>query len=442
MGAPARGLSFSLRLGYGAAAGSLALANTAILFFLLKFLVDVAGLSPAVAGTVLLVGKAWDAVSDPLVGRLSDSTRTRMGMRRPWILGGSLPFVALFATIWWGFGGADFGGGLGLAVAFALLLVLYNTAYTCVVVPYGALTPVLTQDYDERTRLNGARMGWSMVGGIVAGVAFPMMFNAWSWTVGGLVIGALMVPGLAIMLWTTRGRDPVVEVEQRGSMWSVFKVRAFRRTAILFVLAWTTIAVLSALVPFYVEHHLHAPQLLDAVFAAIQVSALVTIPLVVLLSKRFQKHLAYAVCVVAWGAVLLGLSLVPEGMTTPALIIAALAGPGVAAAHVLPWSMLPDVVEEDRVEHGQDRAGAFYGAMTFLEKAGTALALWGLGIGLELFGYAEGAATQPESARLAICVLIGPLPAVVLIVAALLAWRRPPLTRGAHQALVQTLGAE
>ncbi len=76
-------LPFSLRHGYGVAAASLALANTAVMFFLLKFLVDVAGLSPAAAGTVLLVGKAWDAISDPLVGKLSDGTRTAMGMRRP-----------------------------------------------------------------------------------------------------------------------------------------------------------------------------------------------------------------------------------------------------------------------------------------------------------------------------------------------------------------------
>jgi GPH family glycoside/pentoside/hexuronide:cation symporter len=437
----AQRLPHRLLHGYGAAAGSLALANTAVMFFLLKFLVDVAGLTPGVAGTVLLVGKAWDAVSDPLVGRLSDLTRTRWGMRRPWIAGGTLPFVLLFASIWWGFGGADFGGGLALAVAYSLLLVVYNTAYTCVVVPYGALTPALTQDYDERTRLNGARMIWSMAGGIVAGVAFPMIFNQSSWALAGVFIAGLMVPGLLITLWATRGRDPVVEVPPQGSIWSVFGCRAFRRTAILFLLAWSTISVLSALVPFYVEHHLHRPGLLDAMFAAIQISALVTIPLVVLLSKRLQKHIAYALCMAAWAAVLVLLSAVPEGAVTPALLLALVVGPGVAAAHVLPWSMLPDVVEEDKVAQGEDRAGAFYGAMTFLEKSGTAVALWGLGIGLELAGYAEGVATQPESARLAICGLIGPLPALVLIGAALLAWRYPPMTRAGHRALVEDLEA-
>jgi glycoside/pentoside/hexuronide:cation symporter, GPH family len=279
------------------------------------------------------------------------------------------------------------------------------------------------------------------VGGIVAGVAFPLMFHAWSWTAGGIVIGLLMIPGLAVMLFVTRGRDPVESSVSPGPLWSVLGVKAFRRTAILFVLAWTTIAVVSALVPFYAEHQMHRPDLLDALFAAIQVSALVAIPGVVWLSRRFQKHLAYAVAVAVWGVVLLGLSVVPEGAIVPALVAAALAGPGVAAAHVLPWSMLPDVVEEDRLSTGRDRSGAFYGAMTFLEKSATALSLWGLGMALEVAGYAEGAATQPDSARRAICFMVGPIPALFLTIAALVAWRMPPMTRERHQALVARLGS-
>ena len=166
----AESLPLRIRHGYGAAAASIALANTAILFFLLKFLVDVAGLRPAVAGTVLLVGKAWDAFADPVVGRLSDRTKSAWGARRPWIAFATVPFCALFAALWQRLPLE----GTALAVATAVLLIAYNTAYTAVTVPYGALTPALTRDYDERTRLNGARMTWSMAGGLVSGVAFPM----------------------------------------------------------------------------------------------------------------------------------------------------------------------------------------------------------------------------------------------------------------------------
>lgn len=435
---PASPLPAGLRHGYGAAAASLAIANTAVMFFLLWFLVDRAGLSPAAAGTVLLVGKVWDAVSDPLIGRLSDGTRSRFGRRRAWVAAGSLPFMLLFASLWWGL---PFTGWL-LVVAYAGLLVVYSTAYTAVVVPYGALTPDLTRDYDERTRLNAARMGWSMAGGMAAGILLPLVARrTGSWGLGAAMLAVLMIPGLVVMLRATRGRDlegPPANAAT-GSMWSVLSNEAFRRTAVLFVLAWTSIATLSALVPFFVNHHLKHPGLLDAAFAAIQFSALLCIPLVAWLARKLDKARAYAVCIATWAVVLLGLAAVPSGTGVAALVVAALCGPGVAAAHVLPWSMLPDVVEADQVATGQDRAGAFYGVMTFLEKSATAVALWGVGVGLEVSGWVEGADVQPDGALRALLVMIGPVPAVALTVAVVLALLRPPMGREVHRALVDAL---
>lgn len=426
-------LPASVRHGYGLAAFSIAIANTAVMFFLLKYLIDGAGLSPALAGWVLLAGKVWDGVIDPIAGRAIDATRTSWGSRRPWIAGATVPFALLFAALWWPL---PFSGA-GLAVATAALLIVYNTAYSLITVPYGALTPALTHDYDERTRLNGSRMAWSMVGGLVAGVAFPLLLRAWGWGYAGLVLAALIVPPLVVTVAATRGRDPIGPADDEGgqAMWDVLRRRDFRRTAGLFLCAWSAIAVLSSLIPFYVQHHLGHPDLLDPVFAAIQVSALLSIPGVVWLSQRFEKHRAYALGVGAWALVLLGLALVPPGTGEPVLALAVLAGPGVAAAHVLPWAMLPDVVEADAAEGGRERAGAFYGVMTFLEQVGTAFALWTVSQVLGLAGYVEQAPTQPETAREAIRWLIGPLPGAVLVAAAIFAWVAPPLTREAYQAL-------
>jgi GPH family glycoside/pentoside/hexuronide:cation symporter len=424
-----------VRHGYGFGAFAFAVANTAMLFFLLKFLVDEAKLGPALAGSVLLVAKAWDAVVDPLIGRLSD----RSGRPRAWLAGAAVPLAATFASIWAGLPLQ----GVAAAIGYGVLLVAYNTAFSAAVIPYGALTPALAQDYDERTRLNAARMGWSMVGGIVAGIAMPMLVKSQGFGVAGGALAMLLVPPLLLVWVVTRGRVATKPTADGGSLappWSVLACGPFHRVAILFVSAWSAIAVLSALVPFYVQHHLRAPGLLDAVFAAIQVSALVSIPAVARLSERVEKHRAYALGMAAWAAVLLGLALVPAGATAPTLVLACLAGPGVAAAHVLPWSMLPDVVEVDRLERGADRTGDFYGMMTFLEQLATALALWLLGVGLASAGYVEGAETQGEPAKLAIRLLIGPAPGVVLALAAAFAWLRPPLTRAEHQAAVARLG--
>lgn len=421
-----------VRQGYGFGAFAIAIANTTMMFFLLKYLVDVARLPAATAGLVLFVGKGWDAFADPLAGWLSDRTRSSMGARRPWVLFGSVPFAATFIATFWGF---DL-QGTQAAVGYAVLLLLFNAAYSAVVIPYGALTAALTQDlpaepgdpspgYNERTRLNGARMAWSMVGGIVSGIAMPLLFNHYSWRTAGVVLGLCIAPPLWYAAWATRGRDPNGTTGEGPGMWSVLRNAPYRRVVAQFCMSWTVVATLSSIVPFYVEHHLHRKDMLDALFAAIQLSALACIPGVVWLAKRMDKPRAYAIAMASWSAVLLGLALVPEGNAWAAVGMACLVGPGVAAAHVLPWAMLPDVVAADQASTGVDRSGQFYGMMTFIEKVVLAATLWAVGGVLGASGYLEGALQQPESARLAVLALIGPLPGIVLAAAAVNAWRWP-----------------
>jgi GPH family glycoside/pentoside/hexuronide:cation symporter len=421
-----------VRLGYGFGAFGFAVANTAVMFFILKYLVDGARLSPAVAGTVLLVAKIWDAAIDPLIGRRLDVRPAY----RSWIGRATLPFAAVFAAIWWGLPIE----GPFKAIAYALLLVGYATAYSAAVVPYGAMTALLTPDYDERTRINAARMAWSMVGGIVAGVFMPLIMHAAGWRTAGLVLGAVTILPLALAVSATRGRLQARPPQMKtGAPWEVLGSRPFRRTVILFACAWTTTSALSALVPFYAQHVLGHMEYLDLIFAVIQGAALLSVPLVARFALKAQKHVAYAVAMGSFSVALVALSILPAGNVPAVFVVAALAGPGVAAAHVLPWSMLPDAVEADRVEARRDRTGSFYGAMTFVEQAATAVALWMLGMALEAGGYVEGAATQGPSAVLAIRVLVGPVPAVILGAAALFAVLKPPLTRAAHARYVETL---
>jgi GPH family glycoside/pentoside/hexuronide:cation symporter len=432
-----RSLPATTRHGYGVGAAGLAIANTAVMFFLLKYLVDGAGLSPSMAGAVLMIGKLWDAITDPIIGRLSDRTSTRFGVRRPWIALGSLPFVTAFAALWWGLPVQ----GLNAGIVYSLLFIGYSTAYTAVVVPYGALTPVLSRSYDERTQINAARMGWSMAGGIFAGIGVPMMLasEGGSWRMVGIVLGiASLVPLIATVIATKRYDRPVARPEDAGSALAVVKNAAFIRVVILFAAGWSTIAVLSAAIPFFVEQHMRAPALLDATLAAIQLSALAAIPLVSWLAGRFEKHGAYAITIASLAAVLVALTLLPAGHGTLTVFVALLTGPGVAAAHVLPWAMLPDVVDADRARTGLHRDGAFYGVMTFIEKIVTAIVLGALGLFLDLAGYVEGATAQPDSARVAILMAMGPLPAVALICAAFLAWKRPPMTRAEYESIVPT----
>jgi len=134
-------LKWPVKLLYGLGeVGPSVAVGTVIPFYFLFFLTDIAGIRPGIAGSVLLVASLWDAVNDPLIGSLSDRTRSRLGRRRPFMLAGAIP-MAIFYALLWAIPDASFPGGR--AFYYLLIYFLFDLAYTLVSGPYYALTPEL-----------------------------------------------------------------------------------------------------------------------------------------------------------------------------------------------------------------------------------------------------------------------------------------------------------
>ena len=169
-------LSVGVKIGYGVADFGGNLFFTATAFVLLNYLTDTVGLSAALAGIALMVGRIWDAFYDPVIGYISDRTKTKMGRRRPFMLGGSIPlFIAMI--IMFTNPTLVIGAGISQTVLFVYTMVVYIilcTAYSTVNIPYSSLGPELTNDYNERTSLNGYRFGFAGIGTLLgAGLALP-----------------------------------------------------------------------------------------------------------------------------------------------------------------------------------------------------------------------------------------------------------------------------
>ena len=150
---------------YGSGDLGFSLTNTILNVYLALFLTDVVGVAPAVAAAAFFVGSTWDYINDPIIGYISDRTRTRWGRRRPFLLFGALPFAAAFCLLWWR---PPFDTTLALGIYYAAAFALFDTAATFVYMPYYALTPELTDDYDERTALTSTRMFFSILGSLLA----------------------------------------------------------------------------------------------------------------------------------------------------------------------------------------------------------------------------------------------------------------------------------
>jgi len=165
-------LSFSEKAGYGSGDAAVNFVFQTMLYFKRGFYTDIFEISAAAAGTLLLVGRFWDAVFDPFMGVMADKTNTRRGKFRPWFFWSAIPFAVVFSLA---FTTPGFAGAVKLACAYAAF-VLLMTVSSVNNLPYEALSGVMTGDVNERTSLSSYRFFFAMAAGfVVQGLKLPLV---------------------------------------------------------------------------------------------------------------------------------------------------------------------------------------------------------------------------------------------------------------------------
>lgn len=425
---PGAKLPLHVKAGFGIGDLGGNLFFTAMGFYSLIYLTDTVGVAAALAGAAILLGKFWDAVTDPMMGYISDRTRSRWGRRRPYLLFGALPL--LFA-MWYFFSAPDFGnaqtaGFLWAAAALCLL----NTAYTVVNIPYGSLTPELTKDYRERTSLNGFRFSFAVIGTILgAAVVLPIVNLAGGGRQGypivGLLFGAIMAGTILTTFFSVRepGRESMARPKEKffATFLVVFKNKTYMRLAAVYTLNLTGITFVQTMLVYYFKYIYQNEAMTTVAMLLLLGVAMLCIPVSVLTAKKIGKKRTYQIALVILAvscfamfffAHILGM------MFTFGVMV--FAGVGIGFGYVPPFAMLPDVVEVDAVRTGSRKEGAYYGMWTFFSKIGVALAAALAGVFLSMAGFVPNLADQSSSAVFTIRLLIGPVPAAVFIAGILL----------------------
>ena len=406
---------------YGAGDIGFSLTSTIIGAYFAIFLVDVVGLLPRIAAAAIFIGRTWDYINDPLIGYISDRTRTRWGRRRPFFLFGALPFALVFSLMWWR---PPFESQLALAVYYALAYVLFDAAATFVYMPYFALTPELTNDYDERTSLTSTRMFFSILGGLIA-FTVPLMIvngfrpeNANRVMIMGLGFGLLSAIPLLVVFFGTKER-PEYMLQDRPSFKQSFQAvrgnRPFIFGLIIFLFTWVAVSILEAILLFFIRYVVIREPQNDMIMATIFVVAMAALPLWEWASKRWNKRNAYIAGISFWAVVqLILVTLNPSTPLGTLLFLCVLAGIGVSAAHVLPWSMIPDAIEWGELRTGERHEGIFYSLVMLAQKIATSIAIPLALLVLDFTQYVPNADVQPPSAVTGIRIVAGPIPAVLL----------------------------
>jgi glycoside/pentoside/hexuronide:cation symporter, GPH family len=438
-------LSRKTKLIYGSGDLGFSLTTTIIGAYFLFFLTDVVGIKPAVAGIAILIGRTWDYINDPLIGHLSDRTRSRWGRRRPFLLFGALPFALAFMLMWYR---PPFESQVALTVYYALAYVLFDAAATFVYMPYYALTPELTENYDERTSLTSYRMFFSIFGSLLA-FTVPMMiigtFNPQN-AVKVMLMGAIFGIASAIPLWlvffNTRENEVYIAQEKpsmSASLKAALKNRPFVFSAVIYLLTWVCMDILQTTLLFFIKYALKMEGQSDLIMAMIFVTAIIALPFWEFTSRKINKRIAYAIGIGFWAFVQIVLITIGPHVSQPVVyFLCIMAGIGVSAAHVLPWSIIPDAIEWDEYKTGERHEGVFYSLITLMQKVASSIAIPMVGVLLQLTHYQANATQQPQSAVLGIRLLIGPIPAILLTIGIIFAIKYP-LGRDQFTSIVEEL---
>jgi glycoside/pentoside/hexuronide:cation symporter, GPH family len=428
-------------VGYATGDLGISIAYFALGFFFLYYLTDLVGIPPALAGTVVLIGKLWDGVNDPLIGVLADRTRARQGRKRVYLLFGAVPFGLSFMLLWW------IPPGMATrpaALMAAVLLLLFATTYSLVGVPYQALVPVMTSDYDERTHLVAYKAVLSAVGAVLGGglaivvsaqTSVEVSLRMMAVCLGVVIIGTTLLAAHAVAPYAGRDTVEITPVPVRRyflllTEHSVSTLMGYK------VLSAVATGVLTAALPYFADTVVGSGATATLALAAYTVMGAAMVPVWERRTHTIDKrHLMLVSSGLAAALLVLIGFIATAGSTVVFVAGAAMLGAIMSAYLVIPPSLVPDLVDWYQHERGERHESVFFGLWMSCHQIGVGIAGFFLGACLSIFGYVGLADSQTASAVLGVRVAFAVLPAVFLIASALLL-QRYAATRAALASVV------
>lgn len=390
----------ALRLASFAAIGfPLATAGLPLAVYLPPIYAEHYGLSLTAIGLIFLFGRLWDAVSDPLIGALSDRTRSRFGRRKPWIAAGG-PIFALAAWLLF------FPPIAVTPLYLAVVLFVFYLGWTMIQIPYMAWSGEISGQYHERTRVatytqvaHSTALAVALVLPTILDQLRPGDASIKLAGMGGLVIASVL-PALLLTLTAFRDPQPVRRIRAPGLAETVTAVA--REPLLLRVLGSDFAVTLvqnirGALFVFFVSHYMGLPHWASGLFLIQFIFGVFAGPLWMKIGHRFGKHQTAVAGELLQVAINLGLLLVtPE--TLPLLVGLSIAqGLAQGSGNLMLRAIVADVADKNRLDTGIDRTGLFFSVFSLAGKAATAAAV---GIALPLvswLGFDPRAANTPEA---------------------------------------------
>ncbi len=400
----------------------------------LVFLTDVAQLSPAIAGAIIFFGKIWDAISDPTMGYISDNTKSKYGRRRIYFLIGILPIFISWVLLWSSFG---IDNTVFKVIYYLLVYLLFNTVFTLVMVPYNSMPAEMAKDYKDRSKLITIRMAFSQFG-MLLGAVLPLtiinMFKT-SPSTGYLVMATIFglvfsIPWIFVFRGTYE-TGKVYETEKnlgtKEVMKGIFKGfasttknKSMRVHTAMYITAYVSMDVFNALLIYFIRDYMGMYSSYQTLLGIVVIFQMLSLFIVMKFINKFGNAKTYRIHASVWLVSIIALFLVNSGVPTWVVLgIGLFVGFGLSGCVTTPYNMLAFVIDADQVITTKRREGTYAGMMTFLRKVAQAIAIFMVGLGLELFGYIppvdDVVQTQSDSTLLGIRLMFFVIPLLLLL---------------------------
>ena len=407
------------------------------------YYVDILGLNAATAGVLWTIYGLWNAINDPLMGQVSDRTRSRFGRRVPYVMFGAIPLGLSFFFLWTPLKQPAW----VLASYFLMILFIFDTLYSLLIIAYNSLFPEVAPTVRDRVDLSVVREILGTIALLASYILAPILADSVGYVAMGAIMGLLVTVGYLISMIGVKEKpidDKEVPLGLGASLRIVMSSRPFRWFLGANVAKEYIWLALGAMLPFWRKYALGIQGPVkafgttlgpgDAEAILLGLAILLAIPCL-LIWRPIVLRLGYRR---TW--IIAALTFVPGFflMMIAKDFYMGLAGtllvaPGLAGSMIMPFPVISEVIDDDaKKEHGYRREGIFFGmngGITKLSFSVEGLLFAGV---MGASGYVAGATVQPESAALGVRFMIGGTTIIATLITAFCMWRYP-LGRESHQ---------
>lgn len=425
-------LDWNTVVAYGAPGVGAGYMYLLINLYIMKFSTDILLIAPAVMSTIFFVSRIWDAVSDPLVGYMSDRTRHSLGRRRIWLLFSIVPVSLGFIMV---FSPLTTLEGAALIAWMAVGVIGFYSAMTIFIVPHMSLGAELTSNYHERSRLYGLRHAAFTVGSILSLISMQLLINAerqgadqvrsmaFELSVLASIVTALLIGYAVYQLRERQDFQGRVNENPFIAFRDVWQNHHARLVLVVTFIENTGSAVIGLLTLYVAQYIVGRPELTALFILCYMVPSSLSVPIWIPLSKKFGKIRLWIFSMLLTGVSFGGMFSLPflnTDLQVPIIsFLAFFAGLAAGCGGTIAPSIQSDIIDYDEYTTGERKEGSYFAAFNFVQKSAVGVMIFITGYVLQFSGYVPNQ-DQTMTVQVSIAFLYGILPLICYVIGAIL----------------------